>query len=153
MSTNIDWFLCFLKTCKKVKMPEWRTLTDNEPKQSILENAIKYRTCPKSYYDRLLDKSKPDRAKEMGERLCSLTNVPTDRPLGLNDITPFENLLDVNVNVLSSKLGNKFVRVGSNTDLTNLFIYLVESDNVQHYHGISSICGFFRAKNISVKRV
>ena len=126
---------------KKVKMTEWKTLTENEPEQTILDNAIKYRTCPKSYYDKLLDKSKPEKTKEMGERLCSLTNVPTDRPLGLNDITPFENLLDVNV--ISSKQGNKFVKVGANTDLPNLFVYLVESDNVQHYHGIASITGFF----------
>lgn len=68
----------FLKTCKKVKMTEWKTLTENEPEQTILDNAIKYRTCPKSYYDKLLDKSKPEKTKEMRERLCSLTNVPTD---------------------------------------------------------------------------
>jgi hypothetical protein len=33
--------------------------------------------------------------------------VPTDRPLGLSDIKPFEDLLDVNIMVLSSKTGNK----------------------------------------------
>jgi len=50
-----------------------------------------------------------------------------------------------NVFVISSKLGNKFIRVTYNSDLPNIFIYLVENGRVQHYHGIASITVFFGA--------
>lgn len=95
----------------------------------------------------MLDKTKTQNQREMAEALCKKVDVPINRPLGLNDITPFEKLLDVNVNVISSKLGNRFVRVVDNPDLTNLFVYLVESEGVQHYHGIAKIAGFFGANH------
>lgn len=63
--------------------------------------------------------------------------------MGLNDISLFENALDVDNIVISSKLGNRFIRVVDNSDLNNLFIYLVESDNIEHFLGIASIAGFF----------
>lgn len=81
----------------------------------------------------------------MAEALSRVANVPVVNTLTLNDISSFESVLDVNVNVVSSKLGNKFIRVMDNSDRTNLFIYLVESDNVEHFHGIASIAGFFGA--------
>ena len=139
--------VCFLKLCKKVKIAEWETLMREDANRTILDNVIKYKTCPKSYYYRMLDKTKTQKQKEMAKALCRKANVPIDRPLGLNDITPFENLLDVNVNVISSKLGNKFVRVLNNPDLSNIFVYLVESDGVQHFHGIANMSGFFGANN------
>lgn len=49
----------------------------------------------------------------MALTLCREANVPTERPLGITEIIAFENLLDVNVLVLSAKLGNKFCRVAN----------------------------------------
>jgi len=135
--------VCFLKTCKKVNATEWKELVGND-RRSMMELSSRYKTCPKHYYDNMLKKSHRQKMQmDMAIDLCKMTNVPTDRQLGLNDIAPFERLLDVNVLVVSSKLGNKFIRVVDNPDVHNLFIYLVEFDDVKHFHGISSIAGFF----------
>lgn len=56
--------LCFLKTCRKVKMMDWKKLT--EPTQSMLDNVIKYRTCPKSYYIKTVRQIKTRGSKENG---------------------------------------------------------------------------------------
>lgn len=87
-----------------MKIAEWETLMREDTNRTILDNVIKYKTCPKSYYYRMLDKTKTQKQNEMAKAVCRKANVPIDRPLGLNDITLFENLLDVNVNVISSKL-------------------------------------------------
>lgn len=64
--------------------------------------------------------------------LCEKAGVPIDRYLGLNDIEPFEALLDVSINVVSSRVGNKFVRVTKeNTEQTRLFLYHVETENLK----------------------
>jgi len=62
-----------------------------------------------------------------------------ERPASLNDIPAFEDLLDVNILVISAKLGNKFVRITDNTHRKNLYLYLVDD----HYHAIANISGFF----------
>lgn len=66
----------------------------------------------------LLKKSRKKGQTEMAFQLCRKAGVPVDRYLGLNDIEPFENLLDVSVNVVSSRVGNKFVRVAKETERT-----------------------------------
>lgn len=54
--------------------------------------------------------------------LCEKADVPIDRYLGLNDIEPFETLLDVSINVVSSRVGNKFVRVTKENTEQYVFI-------------------------------
>ena len=66
----------------------------------------------------------------MATWLCKRAGVPVDRYLGLNDIEPFETLLDVNINVVSSRVGNKFVRVSKeDTEKSSLYLYHVETEN------------------------
>ena len=137
--------MCYLKSCKKLKKAEWNRLTGTDKKLTEMEKAIKYKTCLESYFGNLKSKTNTKGRRQMAETLCRKAGVPIKDTMGLNDITPFEKLLDVNINVISSKLGNKFIRVVDNTDLPNIFIYLVESDGLQHFHGISSIAGFFGA--------
>jgi len=109
-----------------------------------MQKAVKYKTCPIHFYKDMLKKNrKLNMQTNMAETLCRLAGVPTNRPLDLNNIVSFERLLDVNVNVVSSKPGNKFVRVVDNTEVTNIFIYLVELGDINDYHGISSIAGLF----------
>lgn len=67
--------------------------------------------CSRWYYGDLLKKSRNNVQTEMALQLRRKVGVPIDRYLGLNDIKPFQNLLDVSVNVVSSRVGNKFVRV------------------------------------------
>lgn len=134
--------LCFLKTCKKVDANTWKHLIRGNP-GTILENAIYHKTAPKWYYGDLLKKSRNKVQTEMALQLCRKAGVPIDRYLGLNDIKSFENLLDVSVNVVSSRVGNKFVRVAKETERTRLYLYHIESENEKHCHGIGSIQGFF----------
>jgi hypothetical protein len=82
---------------------------------------------------------------ELAMWLCKRAGVPTDRYLGLNDIEPFETLLDVNINVVSSRVGNKFVRVTEDQEKPRLYLYHVDTDTEKHWHGIASIQGFFKA--------
>lgn len=112
---------------------------------TILEHAIRHKTVPKWYYGNLLKKFRKKGQTEMALQLCRKAGVPVDRYLGLNDIEPFENLLDVSVNVVSSRVGNKFVRVAKESERTRLYLYHVESENEKHWHGIGSIQGFFSA--------
>lgn len=80
----------------------------------------------------------------MALTLCREANVPTERPLGITEIIAFENLLDVNVLVLSAKLGNKFCRVANEPGRRNIYLYLTESEKGKgHFDGIGSINGFF----------
>lgn len=81
---------------------------------------------------------------KMALELCHMAGVPTHRYLGLNDINPFETFIGVNINVVSSRVGNKFVRVRESAHKTNLYLYHVEIDEEKHWHGIANIQGFFQ---------
>lgn len=75
-----------------------------------------------------------------------------DKQFGLNDIEPFERLCDINFKLASSMLGNKFRRVEANVDVTNFFIFLAESGDIQYYQVIASIAVFFDPSSFA-KRV
>lgn len=64
--------------------------------------------------------------KQMALTLCMEAKVPTDRHLGLSDIKPFEDLLDVMV--LSSKTGNRFCRVANKPGHRNIYLYMTEPE-------------------------
>ena len=138
--------LCFLKTCRKVDAETWSHLIGNDP-NFTMSHVIKHRTVPKHYYGNLLKKARRKCQTKMANWLCERAGVPVNRYLGLNDIEPFETLLDVNIKVVSSRVGNKFVRVSkeTGTDRTSLYLYHVETENEKHWHGIGNIQGFFSA--------
>lgn len=135
--------LCFLKTCKKVDSNTWGTLIKNES-GTTFELALKYQTVPLTYYDNILKKTRKKMQTKMALKLCNMARVPTHRYLGLNDIDPIEALLGVNIHVISSRVGNKFVRVRESTHKSNLYLYHVEVDDEKHWHGIANIQGFFQ---------
>lgn len=83
--------------------------------------------------------------KNMAIYLCRRAGVTTNRCLGFNDIEPFETLLDVNINVICNRVGNKFLRVKGNKEKLNLYLYHVETRDEKHWHGIANIQGFFNA--------
>ena len=64
--------------------------------------------------------------KQMALTLCMEAKAPSDRPLGLSDIKPFEDLLDVNIMVLSSQTGNRFCRVAKQPGHRNIYLYKPE---------------------------
>jgi hypothetical protein len=135
--------LCFMKTCQKVDAESWYRLIGHA-KGDIMSHVIQHRTVPKHYYGNLLKKSRKKYQTEMATWLCEKAGVPIDRYLGLNDIEPFENLLSVSINVVSSRVGNKFVRAAKeDVERTSLYLYHVETENEKHWHGIGNIQGFF----------
>lgn len=82
---------------------------------------------------------------ELAMWLCERAGVPTHRYLGLNDIEPSETLLRVCINVVSSRVGNKFVRVTEDEDKPRLYLYHVDTETEKHRHGIANIQGLFKA--------
>lgn len=80
----------------------------------------------------------------MALTVCREAGVPTDRALSLVDIKPFENLLEVNIQVLSAKLCNNFCRVANIPGRKKLYLYLTQLNNgKEHFDGIGSITGVF----------
>ena len=137
--------LCFLKTCKKVDADTWSQLVKNDSNEEMLDDVLKHRTESKAYYNNVLKTSRKKKQTELAMWLCQRAGVPTDRYLGLNDIEPFETLLNVSINVVSSRVGNKFVRVTKDQEKPRLYLYHIDSENEKHWHGIASIQGFFKA--------
>jgi hypothetical protein len=134
--------LCYLKTCKKVDGVTWTNLVRDDPGM-MLDHVIKHRTVTRSYYDNILKSSRQKKQTELAMWQCERAGVPTDRYLGLNDIEPFEHLLDVCMNDVSSRVGNKFVRVTEDQEKARLYLYHVDTETEKHWHGIASIQGFF----------
>lgn len=71
----------------------------------------------------------------MGLTLCREANLPTDKPLTIRDKTVFEDLLQINILVLSAKLDNKFCRVANNPERENIYLYLTENSSRGHFDG------------------
>jgi len=138
---------CFLKLCEIVPLNKWREITqDDDEDMNTVQKVIKHGMTTKSYYKHVSDSAVNNKSysKTMALTLCKEANLPTDKPLSIRDIDCFENLLDVNILVLSARLGNQFYRVGNNTKRKNIYLYLTgDSDGTGHFDGIGSINGFF----------
>jgi hypothetical protein len=59
---------------------------------NAMAKAIKQKKTTKSYYKHVGDSRMKRYGKQMALTLCMEAKVPTDRPLGLSDIKPFEDL-------------------------------------------------------------
>lgn len=108
-------------------------------------SVIKHRVATKSIFKHVNDSSVIRYRKNMARTLCQAVSLPTDRPLSISDIKRVEDLLDVNILVISAKMGNKFCRMANNPDRKNIYLYLTESPetNRGHFDGIVKINGFF----------
>lgn len=141
---------CFLKLCKIVPLDEWKRVTKNDSKyMNSMMKVIKHRITTKSFYKHVGDSSMKRYDKNMTLTLCREAGISTERPLSISDIKPFEDLLDVNILVISSKLGNKFCRVGNNPLRKNLYLYLttLNDKSIDHFDGIGNINGFLAYGN------
>ena len=71
-------------------------------------------------------------------------NVDHWRPLTICALSKFEELLGVDILVVSARLGNQFIRVPSDveSEKPRLFLYLVEHESTWHYHVICNINAF-----------
>ena len=102
---------------------------------------MKHRVTTKSYYKHVSGGKSYSKTMEL--TLCKEANVRTDRPLTIRDITAFEDLLEINILVLSAKLNNKFCRVANDRERNNIYLYLTENSSHGHFDGIGNINGFF----------
>lgn len=138
---------CYLKLCEIVPLNKWKEVTKDDDDMNTFQKVIKHRMTTKSYYKHVSDSAVNNKSysKAMALTMCTEANLPTDEPLSIRDIACFEDLLDVNILVLSARLGNRFCRVSANTKRKNIYLYLTgDSDETTgHFDGIASINGFF----------
>ncbi|KAK3082654.1 hypothetical protein FSP39_001588 [Pinctada imbricata] len=131
--------LCFLKTCTVVDADH--SLVKESTR---LDHILKCRTVFKNVLQSSTRKKRKKLGMEIAVDLCKRTGLPTTRYLGLNDIPKFEQLLNVNIFVVSSRVSDKFVRILDNDDRPNLYLYHIETEAENHWHGIVNIQGFFK---------
>ncbi|XP_052085242.1 uncharacterized protein LOC127722409 [Mytilus californianus] len=137
---------CFLKLCKIVPLEKWRETTKNDEDMNTCQKVIKHGMTTKSYFKNVSASALKNTSysKTMAITLCKEANLSTDEALSIRDIENFENVLDVNILVLSARLGNKFCRVSTKAQRKNIYLYLIENaDGTGHFQGIGSINGFF----------
>lgn len=104
--------ICFLKSCRTVSPDEWKTLT-SEDKGCMADKVLKYRSVPIWFYRHVMDKGRKA-CINFAKRLCKLADVRTDKLCNIKEIERFEKVVDLQILVISAKLGNKFIRIGEN---------------------------------------
>ncbi|CAG2242131.1 unnamed protein product [Mytilus edulis] len=106
---------CFLKLCKIVPLEKWRETTKNDEDMNTFQKVIKHGMTTKRYFKHVSASALKNTSysKTMAITLCKEANLSTDEALSIRDIEHFENVLDVNILVLSARLGNKFCRVST----------------------------------------
>lgn len=83
-------------------------MTKNLLQQPIIDQILEVKKVSEIFY-RNLRNSKRNEQRRFATALCKLASIPTDRALGLDELTAFEDLLDLNIRVVSARLGNKFI--------------------------------------------
>ena len=128
-------------SANKISASEW--------KDKIEKLILKYRKCPDWYRKNLLHRT--NQQNKLIHTLCNDANVDCSRPLTICDIRQFEELLCVDILVVSARLGNRFIRVPTVEDGHNkqrLYLYLVEYESAYHFHVIQLINAFYsKSKN------
>ena len=109
----------------------------------ILNQILQIRKVPQWYYKKMLDKSCKNQ-KDLAVALCNLAGVSPDEAASLADIQSSEEALNVGIAVISSRLGNKFMRVPDTNrpvKRPNQYLYLVAlpDQNMGHFHAITSM--------------
>ena len=118
----------------EVSQAEWLELTKQDCGLSIKQQVLKHRKCP--YWFKKTIAQQSDRQHEFAVLLCREANLAVNKFLTICDISRFEELLNVDILVVSSRLGNKFIRVPSDANSTKqrFHLYLVELDKSFHFH-------------------
>jgi hypothetical protein len=138
MSRAIGVLWAKINRCSK---EEWQEITRERRGNNNLQLILEHKKVPLTHYDALLNKNRKEQ-KNLAAAICKLAGVPTDRPASIDDIQAFENVLDVRIMVVSSRLGNRFVTspATEHPERPCIYLYLTRDD---HYHAIASITGFF----------
>ena len=127
---------------------EWQGLTTIRNMDPVTK-ALTFKKVPLWFY-RHLKENKRRSQDEFARELCRRARVNPNQPASLNDLTKFEEFLNISVHVVAAHLGNKFLRVPNladaevNEQRKNIFLYYVDGENgMGHFHAIVSISGFF----------
>ena len=130
-----------------VSEDDWDRTNQNARHLSNLEILLKHRQTNMATYKHLRTKGHREQ-KHLALLLCRAAGVPDDKPGSLNDLPKFEEALRIRIAVVAASLGNKFVRIPDNEheDWPLIYLYLVDTEGVSHFHAIVSIVGFFSAR-------
>lgn len=139
--------MAFSSACK-TSIDEYRKIKDAHPTLSPADILIQFEKCPPWYWKHIRDNTK--------KKQDNLTNV-VSHSMGLSEnqslsyafIPRLEDLLNVNIYVVSSALGNAFSYISQNHDQERkkIFLYHVEKESGEHFHAIVKIGGFFAHSN------
>ena len=80
-----------------VTTEEWQT---TEPKGCEATHMLRHQMVPKHHYNKMLSKTRHEQ-ETFARTLCRLTGISMKKPTSLNDVPAFEDVLDVNIHVLS----------------------------------------------------
>ena len=119
----------------QVSTAEWRLLTQEQDHMTTTDKIMYHHKVPTWYYNQLRTKNRKEQ-KTLALRLCTEAGLPIARMCHLNDISAFENVLNVQILVISAACGNKFIRVGENKP-NNIYLYF--DDQEEHFHAITKM--------------
>ena len=137
--------VCLAKHCV-VPDEAWKILKKELRHMTNPQILVQTRQVSASGYINIRNKNRWEQ-KEVAFLLCQKAGIPTNHPCTLNDISVFEDALQVRIAVIAASLGNKFIRVPNNDhdDWPLLYMYLVNHEGLSHFHAIVNIAGFFSA--------
>lgn len=80
-------------------------MTTNHGWESNFKFTLEHRRVFESYFMNLRKKFR----NEIDMAFCRLAGIPMNRPTSLNDLSAFEDALEIRIIVVSVRLGNRFL--------------------------------------------
>lgn len=108
------------------------------------EMLIHFGVCPIWYYNDLRANHK--RAQDLlAIRVCEALRFVSDEPLTYSCIPRLEEFLNINLYVISARMGDKFSYISAHHDQERKKVFLYHEDikDKEHFHAIPNITGFF----------
>jgi hypothetical protein len=129
-----------LASACKVSTDEFRRIQALHPTRTTGEFLVRCGACPVWYYDDLRHNHKGTQ-DALTKRVCEMLNIVTDETLTYACIPRLEELLNVNLYVVSACLGDTFSYVSANHDLERkkVFLYHEDVSGSEHFHAITKI--------------
>ena len=137
--------VCLTKRCI-IDDKDWNQLKNRQANKSKKNwnSLFSDRKTSKQSYKNICDGNRPDQ-RNLAIYLCRMANVSMIKPASLSDSSKFENVLGVRIAVLSSDIGNKFIRAPSN-ELRNkeiIYLYIVGNESTKRFHAVTSPNAFY----------
>ncbi|KAJ8300461.1 hypothetical protein KUTeg_021980 [Tegillarca granosa] len=98
----------------------WKSLTRNDSSMSVDDLVMKYKVCPHWYFKMIRRDQHANRQTVLIQKFCEVIDIPVDRFLTINDISPFEEFLDVDVLVKKGAVKNTNVKNGCVSVVNNM---------------------------------